>query len=315
MKGSRLRAALDASVDFIVVHDQSGHVRYTNPAGFWLFENAALEDDPTWPYPPSMRSIIIERAIAVVRTGGTWTGDVEHLTPERDECTYSLSITWSALNDVVVVGRDVSLIRRLQRELTHRAAHDPLTGLANRTTIVRFLEDRLDRTTASRLAVLYIDLDHFKAVNDSVGHASGDSVLTAVAHRLSSACRSSDLLGRFGGDEFVLALYDHTGDVDIETLAIIIARRVHAALTEPISDARASISISASVGVALHDGMSDAAVLLERADQAMFQAKWAGGDRTAFFGEGIPLCMDDELHAAGMTGAPEFDSRTDGDRQ
>jgi diguanylate cyclase (GGDEF)-like protein len=165
------------------------------------------------------------------------------------------------------------------------AYQDPLTGLLNR----RGLESdaiALLAGSAGRLergALLYLDLDDFKQVNDSLGHETGDLLLCELAARLQHCTRGPDLLARIGGDEFVLLLTD----VDASG-ARDVADRVAAAAAAPVAIDGATVSCSASIGVALHpeDGV-DLKTLLQAADQAMYRAKGIGG-RVAFAGEADP---------------------------
>lgn len=162
-------------------------------------------------------------------------------------------------------------------ELTHRASHDLLTGLANREIIRDRTEHALSRRGAVRahLALLFIDLDRFKEVNDSHGHAVGDVVLGALANRLRSCLRPSDTLARVGGDEFV-ALCE---DLEQPSDALTIVNRILAVAAEPVPVEGSLVSVKASVGIAFASDPDDTfASLLEEADRAMFRVKDRGGD-------------------------------------
>ncbi len=182
---------------------------------------------------------------------------------------------------VVMNARDVSERVRLEEELTHQAYHDGLTGVANRA----LFRDRLDQAlaiaarTRASFSVLVVDLDSFKAVNDSLGHDAGDELLSAVARRFEDALRPGDTIARFGGDEFGLLL-DGAG----EDQAVEVARRLLSRLSEPLDVAGRQLSLGASIGVALHprDG-EDADELVRCADVAMYAAKEAGRGRVETF--------------------------------
>jgi diguanylate cyclase (GGDEF)-like protein len=165
----------------------------------------------------------------------------------------------------------VSLFDRLR----HAALHDELTGLPNRTAFNRDLHEAIQqRTESSKVAVLLMDLDRFKDINDTLGHHQGDEVLTAVAARLGRLMRSADTLARLGGDEFAVLL---TSVDDVEE-AVAIARRVGAVVGEPYSLGSLSVTIGATVGIAMcPDDGADASTLLQRADVAMYTAKGGGG--------------------------------------
>jgi diguanylate cyclase (GGDEF)-like protein/PAS domain S-box-containing protein len=192
-----------------------------------------------------------------------------------------MSLT-NLLKDPVVQGifvnyRDVTERKRLEQQLLHNALHDPLTGLANRSLLV----DRLEHAIAAsarrneHLAVLFIDLDNFKSVNDVFGHAAGDQVLITAAGRIRPCLRSEDTASRLGGDEFVVLLegVEHEGD------ATIIASRILESLHLPLVVGDQEVTIQASIGVAVADVSQDAQALLRRADAAMYVAKSRGPGR------------------------------------
>jgi diguanylate cyclase (GGDEF)-like protein/PAS domain S-box-containing protein len=168
--------------------------------------------------------------------------------------------------------------QRTEQRMRHEALHDPLTGLANRTLLRDRLEHAIARSERERgaTAVLFIDLDNFKAVNDSHGHAAGDAVLVESARRLHGAVRPGDTVARIGGDEFV-ALCEH---VD-EDSALAVARRLQDALRPSFTAGRVEYQLSASIGVALGDGEPDR--LLGAADAASYRAKAAGRGRIELF--------------------------------
>ena len=163
----------------------------------------------------------------------------------------------------------------LEETLRRAAMHDEVTGLPNR----RLVEEDVTRTLLqdyTALSVIFIDLDGFKAVNDLLGHAAGDALLREVGHRLRSVIRETDVLGRFGGDEFIaVAAVESVGD------ARMLADRIRLAVAEPYADLPGGLPITASVGVVTvgNDGAPVMDQLIRAADNAMYQAKMAGGDR------------------------------------
>ena len=166
--------------------------------------------------------------------------------------------------------------RRLDLRLRHQALHDPLTGLANRT----LCDDRLElavarsRRTGATIGVLYVDLNEFKEVNDSHGHAAGDEVLVALAHRLAEAVRPSDTVGRVGGDEFLVVCEDVN-----EQVALALGRRLAQVARQPIEAAGAEHRLSASIGVALSGSdPAERAALVRAADAAAYEAKRGAED-------------------------------------
>lgn len=167
---------------------------------------------------------------------------------------------------------DITELVHAEQELLHRARHDPLTGLANRAV----LDELLDSVDPGGVAVIYLDLDGFKAVNDRHGHASGDAVLCAIAGRIRSTIRAVDVAVRLGGDEFVIAC----DEIDAEA-AERLAQRVVDVCAEPIAlDGFTTVNVGASAGVAIGGGrgLGD---LLRQADRYLYDAKSAGGNRVA----------------------------------
>ncbi|MFC0107134.1 sensor domain-containing diguanylate cyclase [Kibdelosporangium aridum] len=164
----------------------------------------------------------------------------------------------------------------------YQAFHDSLTGLASRGLFLEQLTKRLGAAEheAKRVALLFLDLDRFKAVNDSLGHAAGDDLLTITAGRLKSQLRATDVAARFGGDEFAVLLYGVATAAD----AAKVAERILRTLGEPMPIAGRQLRVNASIGIALSTpGMPDPADLMRRADVAMYQAKRNGRGRLEVF--------------------------------
>jgi diguanylate cyclase (GGDEF)-like protein/PAS domain S-box-containing protein len=180
------------------------------------------------------------------------------------------------------VSRDVTEHKQYEQKLAEMATHDSLTGLPNRT----LLSDRLtmglalSRRSGNKLAVLMLDLDKFKAINDTMGHAVGDELLKAVAERLTSVTRKSDTIARIGGDEFVLVL----PQVSQPTNASRLAQRILNVFREPLIFDGHQLNITTSIGIAVYpeDG-KDIEILLKNADTAMYRAKEQGRDAYRFY--------------------------------
>jgi diguanylate cyclase (GGDEF)-like protein len=173
-----------------------------------------------------------------------------------------------------------------QQELAFMATHDALTGLPNRTLIMDRLQQMLlrSRHTQAPVAVLFIDLDNFKSINDTLGHGAGDELLQAVAARLDGVVRDVDALGRLGGDEFVVV----AGELSLAAGPDLIAERLLEALSEPfrIGQERTPMTVTASIGIAAAERTS-AGELLRAADIAMYRAKWDGRNRHVLFETGM----------------------------
>jgi diguanylate cyclase (GGDEF)-like protein/PAS domain S-box-containing protein len=175
---------------------------------------------------------------------------------------------------LVVTLRDVTEQRRLAHELTQRAFHDSLTGLPNRTLLLERIERALlrGRRENSLTCLLFIDLDDFKLVNDTLGHSAGDHLLASVGDRLAKTLRRTDTAARLGGDEFAVLMEDAREPLDAELLAAQLIQT----LSRPFTLASESVTVSASVGVATARDSTDAEELLGHADLALYAAKAAG---------------------------------------
>jgi len=173
--------------------------------------------------------------------------------------------------------RDVSERKQLEEQLHHQAFHDPLTGLANKTLFVDRVEHAVARSgrATGRLVLLYMDLDNFKTVNDTLGHAAGDSLLVAVTDRLLECVREADTLARLGGDEFALLIEDAASEAD----AIDVANRILNALEESFSIADRDLTAGISIGIAFCTAGLTGAELIANADRAMYAAKRRGRGR------------------------------------
>lgn len=183
--------------------------------------------------------------------------------------------------DIIVSGQDITRIKEAEERIRHMALHDSLTGLPNR----QLFQDRLDLALAhakryeTMVGVLYIDVNDFKKINDSLGHAAGDQALRIVAERLTASVRGPDTVARLGGDEFVVILPEILQPSDVAE----VARRVLAAMVRPVELSGRLMPLGASIGVSLYP--SDATTpdeLLLKADQAMYRAKSGGGSNYRF---------------------------------
>ncbi len=172
---------------------------------------------------------------------------------------------------------DVTERRRQEEQLARRAARDPLTGLLNRQEVTNRIDTivRQQPRTGSRTAVLFCDLDHFKAINDQHGHAAGDDLLRGVARRIGGCLRAGDLAGRLGGDELLVVLEGVQGLDN----AVQIAEKIRKAVAEPIPTVAGPLAITTTIGVAVAQGGESVGALIARADGAMYAGKGRGRDR------------------------------------
>ena len=191
----------------------------------------------------------------------------------------------------MLTAHDVTERRVLEDQLTHQAFHDALTGLPNRALLLNRIEHALERARRSGddVALLFLDLDDFKTINDSLGHAAGDELLVEIASRLQESLRAADTAARLGGDEFALLLEDTHGIAGATTAA----ERLLEAVARPMRLGSTEVLGRASVGIVFGTPGQSAGELLRNADMAMYRAKNAGGNRFEIF--------EPEMHEAALT--------------
>ena len=268
----RFRALFDHHLDAVFGLDVQGRISDANPACTRLLGQPVQQLIGT----PADRFIAPEarpRAkAALARSLAGQAADVEVVLELTDggqrhaELTLLPIVIDGVTTGVFGLVEDITERVRREAELAFRAGHDALTGLPNRATLLSHLAGRLAGTGAT--AALFVDLDGFKSVNDTHGHAAGDAVLVAVAHRLRGMVRAEDLVARLAGDEFCVVL--HPTD---ELAAHRIADRANATLREPVLVPGATLRVGASVGLALAQPGESATALLARADAAMYAIK------------------------------------------
>ena len=197
-------------------------------------------------------------------------------TPQQFEVNYTNLLGDAHVGGIVLNCRDISERKAFEEQLTHQAFHDPVTGLANRALFAERVRHAIARSRRehNRIAVVFLDLDDFKTINDSLGHAAGDEVLGEVAKRLATSIRASDTAARFGGDEFALLLEDIEG---VEEAADT-AERVLDALAVPLRVGHKELSLRCSIGISVvsEDAPGGAEELIRDADAAMYRAKRDG---------------------------------------
>ncbi|MFD5632814.1 aminotransferase class I/II-fold pyridoxal phosphate-dependent enzyme [Streptomyces sp. NPDC127077] len=265
--------------DVILIVEDDNAVRYASPSARAVFGQVELTGVPLPELVDSSDRTRVVRGLAALRNGGA-PETHDHWWVLRDGNRIEAEVRCSDLREdptvagLVITLRDVTEQRRLEHELTERAFHDPLTGLPNRTLLLERIERALlrSRRGTTLTCLLFIDLDDFKMVNDTMGHSTGDHLLTAVGERLSGALRRTDTAARLGGDEFAVLMEDAKKPLDAELLAA----QVIQALSRPFSLREGSVSVSASVGVATARDSTDAEELLGHADLALYAAKAAG---------------------------------------
>ncbi|MET9518176.1 aminotransferase class I/II-fold pyridoxal phosphate-dependent enzyme [Streptomyces sp. NPDC002994] len=273
------RTLVRNAADVILIVGDDNSVRYASPSAKAVFGDVHLIGTPL---PDLVDARDRDRAARVLTA--MWNGDhresQDHWYVPRESGRIEVQVRCRDLRHdrtvrgLVVTLRDVTEQRQLEHELTQRAFHDSLTGLPNRTLLLERIERALlrGRRESSLTCVLFIDLDDFKIVNDTMGHTIGDQLLTAVGSRLSETLRRTDTAARLGGDEFAVLMEDAKQPIDAELLAAQVVQT----LNRPFRLSDASVSVSASVGVATARDSADSEELLSHADLALYAAKAAG---------------------------------------
>jgi len=314
----RLDNVITAADDAVIILDRNGGSLYTNPAALRMF---GVEDEVDMVRDPGARGLLqairdqVPREVMADSTSTTWAGEVGFRAPDGIERTLELSLLLQRSSDGIIeywggVARDITAVKQFQSEITRQANHDPLTGLPNRLMLLRTAAEALDgiRGTRGNVAILFMDVDRLKEVNDTVGHEVGDALLIQVAQRIAQATRPSDVVARIGGDEFVV-LCD--GGIDEHT-ALDLAERIRHALTGRSMLHGLEVDLSVSIGVALSSAehiaqmtASEAAIeLLHHADTAMYQAKRRGRSRSELYTDAMRAenrmnkALSDELERA-----------------
>ncbi len=279
---ARFRSLSETAADVVILVDDRDTIAYASPSSFDLL---GYTPDDLIGQPAAM--LLPPGSADFIGLVGHDAHRPEAATAEIELCRADRSAIWVAHSTSRLVDsrggrvtyrislRDITARRRLESELSWQALHDPLTGLGNRLQLQRRLESiGANSHSPHGTALMLIDLDNFKLINDTFGHAQGDAILRIVARRLSAVKRPSDTLVRVGGDEFVVLCPDTTLHG-----AKLIGERIVASLVRPLTAGGVSIGVGASVGVAHCTGPFDDQVLLARADGAMYRAKHAGGSR------------------------------------
>jgi diguanylate cyclase (GGDEF)-like protein/PAS domain S-box-containing protein len=286
---SKLACAIEQTNCAVLIAHRFGTVEYANSEFLRMFWHHAGEKEdlklsellPTERYPRLCRAFM-----SAFNEQSNWAGEFEHQATDGSKSWIHATVTpiknTNQCSDVVCVATDVTYMKEAFNEMAHLASHDVLTGLINRRLFNELFAQttHLAKRDGSRSAVLYLDLDGFKEVNDTLGHAVGDQLLIEVAERLKDSVRESDVVARLGGDEFIVLLHNTNSRSDAEHSVISILT----SLSKPLMLSKHPVCISASAGIALvpDDGL-EPNELMRRADVALYQIKKRGGNAYSFF--------------------------------
>ncbi|NER39887.1 MAG: EAL domain-containing protein, partial [Oscillatoria sp. SIO1A7] len=286
----RQLAAIEATIDGIGILKDDTYL-YVNQAHLDLFGYEHPDDlvGKNWRllYPPEELSRFEREILPILKRDRSWQG--EAIAIRKDGSTFVEGVSLTLVEDglLICICRDISDLKKARELIVHNALHDPLTDLPNRTLLLERLELAIERSLqieSYRYAVLFMDLDRFKVINDSLGHVVGDQLLIAIAGRLKKYLRKMDLVARLGGDEFVILLEDIDSTEDV----LQIAKQILTGCQAPIDIKGHQIFTSISIGIVL--GTKDyhqATDLIRDADIAMYRAKTQERNSYKFFDAGM----------------------------
>jgi diguanylate cyclase (GGDEF)-like protein/PAS domain S-box-containing protein len=299
---ARFQTLVQNASDIILIARPDTTITYQTPSAQTIlgYEPGSLEGErfTTLLHPDDVEQALAVYTAVAFRAGTPVTAQwrVQHRSGSwcHVEVVANNLLSDPTVEGIVLTMRDVSERKSLEEELKHQAFHDALSGLANRALFTDRLEHASARAARSRtsLAVLFLDLDDFKLVNDSLGHAAGDEMLVEVAERLIRSLRVGDTAARFGGDEFAVLLEETSGPDE----ACRLAERIIEELRAPMKIADREIQIRASVGIALSAAGAEApGDLLQAADVAMYAAKGRGKGRYEVYHPALQVAITERL--------------------
>jgi diguanylate cyclase (GGDEF)-like protein/PAS domain S-box-containing protein len=294
-QNSRLAEIVETTSDLVSMCDgATGRLTYLNRSAreaFGFVDRDILHVDATTLYTHEAVHLYQKDVAAKLSAGERWTGELPMYAADGTEMLVWQVMTPTmradgSIHQVSTVGRDVTERKRFESDLAHAATHDSLTGLPNRALLLDHLELELARAEREGrlVALLFLDLDRFKQVNDTLGHDAGDELLTLAAQRISAVVRPADTVARMGGDEFVILC----GDVEDQDHATAVAHRVAATIeSRPFQIGGADLTITSSIGIALSSGNVHPEAILRDADAAMYRAKDLGRARLEIYDESM----------------------------
>ncbi|WP_370263744.1 EAL domain-containing protein [Limnobacter sp.] len=290
----RINSILESMDDAFFAIDLQGHIQYLNAKGAELLGKSPplLLGRMIWERAPHLKKTPLFKFLNQAK--GSMLPETFQWQEPGNDIWYQVK-AYPSDELISIFFTDISSIKRNENKMRHQATHDPLTGLPNRLALTSTLEELLqnDQVKDFKMGLLFIDLDGFKAVNDTLGHDRGDDLLVAVSKRLRSVVRSSDIVARLSGDEFVITL-PYIADQDT---AFNVGRKVVDAVSKkPFELGDKKIYVGASVGVSLFpDDGKDVEGLLKNADIAMYQAKQAGKNTVRAFHANMSATLQNKV--------------------
>jgi diguanylate cyclase (GGDEF)-like protein/PAS domain S-box-containing protein len=291
----RFASTMELAAIGIAQVDDAGHLQYANPQLCKMLQYTEREltgmNVKQLSHPDDAN--VTDDMRDALRAGKIDSFNIEKRYLRKDGSAVWVSLTIAANRDrtgrrmsEVSIVEDISARKSAEERVRYLATHDGLTGLPNRAMFSEFLQQALAsaKRRADQVAVLFIDLDRFKTINDSLGHEAGDMMLREIALRLRKILRASDIVARLGGDEFVVLLHDVTAESEAATVARSLLLEIMKAIVILGQECR----VTASIGICLHpaDGQDDSSIM-KNADMAMYQAKELGKNNYQFFSPAI----------------------------
>lgn len=311
MELRKLHNAMLHSLNSVVITDSEGLVEYVNPcfeaaSGYTLAEIAGSKFNQI--RHSSTPIELFKEMWDTIKKGQIWEGEIQNQKKNGEFFWNMLSIApvkngQNSITHFISTHHDITERKAMEKRLNFLAYHDELTGLPNRTLLIDRFNQTCSRAKRSghQLALLVLDLDRFKNINDTLGHSTGDKVLIEIAERLKEQARGGETITRYGGDEFVILL----SDVQESKTIANASQRILDIISEPIELDGRTLHVTCSLGVAIWpDNGDDLPALLSHADAAMYKAKQHGRDRFQFFTEELNsqnqkrMEMENDLHAA-----------------
>ncbi len=275
-----LSAAISTTANAVLITDAQGRIQWVNQAFTKMMDyepHDVVGHTPALLNSGEHSKLFFQQLWRTILDGRVWRGEVVNLNRSRHRLVVEQTITpilddKGVVSHFVAVQEDITARKQAEEQSKYLSTHDPLTGLANRRALAHKLQLLLEEFGSDDVALLYVDLDNFKAVNDTLGHGKGDQLLQIAVQRLQHSLPESVFMSRLGGDEFALVL----GEKGAKLRAHVVAKRTCELMSESFELQGARFQLTASVGISIADAEADPQSLLRQADLAMYRAKSEG---------------------------------------